>query len=445
LKVIHVLNYFLPEHIAGTEVYVFSLAKHLNPLGVTSYVVIPNFSSSENASYAFEGLTVHKYAETTKSNRDLIVGNKAPSGIHQFVELIKEINPDIVHFHEISGSNGITIHHIQATKEAGFKTFMTFHLAGMTCKTGTMMRHDKNICNGVMNEKICGTCFLHARKAGFLANPLIALSILASRMNINPLKWSYSVSTALGSVQVIKDLIFNFKILEKNTDKLIVLTDWYEKVLLSNGVDISKIKKIKQGLPLKVVKHSTAITTEVENNRLPIKLIYIGRIAPQKGLNDLLEAISNFNAAEFSLFIYGHSGDMLFEKEMRRKSSAMKHVFWMGKLEQTDVIPTLQLHDILCLCSTFSEMSPLVIQEAFAAGIPVLASNVPGNAEQIEHDYNGLLFQFKDPGSLTIQLKRILNEKELLDSLVSNISTPRSFSEVAHEYLEQYHHVLKNN
>lgn len=50
----------------------------------------------------------------------------------------------------------------------------------------------------------------------------------------------------------------------------------------------------------------------------------------------------------------------------------------------------------MSLCSTFSEMSPLVIQEAFAARLPVIASNVYGNAEQITHGENGLLFNFND-------------------------------------------------
>lgn len=49
-------------------------------------------------------------------------------------------------------------------------------------------------------------------------------------------------------------------------------------------------------------------------------------------------------------------------------------------------------HDVLCLCSTFSEMGPLVIHEAKAGGIPILAIYIFGNAEQIQDGVDGLVF-----------------------------------------------------
>ena len=88
-------------------------------------------------------------------------------------------------------------------------------------------------------------------------------------------------------------------------------------------------------------------------------------------------------------------------------------------------------------------MSPLVIQEAFAAGLPVIASNVYGNAEQIKHDVNGLLFRFKDVASLKEQLKRCINETFLLQELKKNLPPIRSFKEVGDAYEQLYKEVLR--
>ena len=99
-------------------------------------------------------------------------------------------------------------------------------------------------------------------------------------------------------------------------------------------------------------------------------------------------------------------------------------------------------YNALCLCSTITEMSPLVIQEAFAAGLPVIASNVYGNAEQITHGINGLLFNFNDPNDLLKQLKRCIDEKDLLQSLSKNIKPPRSFVELGNEHLQLYKSLL---
>jgi glycosyltransferase involved in cell wall biosynthesis len=87
-------------------------------------------------------------------------------------------------------------------------------------------------------------------------------------------------------------------------------------------------------------------------------------------------------------------------------------------------------------------MSPLVIQEAFAAGIPVIASNVYGNEEQIRHNMNGLLFDFNNVNDLRRQIIRCIKEPSLLQDLAKNIKSPRSFKEVGGEYLTLYKNLL---
>jgi glycosyltransferase involved in cell wall biosynthesis len=87
-------------------------------------------------------------------------------------------------------------------------------------------------------------------------------------------------------------------------------------------------------------------------------------------------------------------------------------------------------------------MSPLVIQEAFAAGIPVLASNVYGNAEQIQHNHNGLLFQFNNVADLRNQILRCIEEPSLLNNMSKNIKSPRTFEEVGEEYYQLYKSLL---
>ena len=120
----------------------------------------------------------------------------------------------------------------------------------------------------------------------------------------------------------------------------------------------------------------------------------------------------------------------------------MPFIQWKGALAHETVVKVMSQYDALCLCSTFSEMSPLVIQEAFAAGLPVIASNVYGNAEQIKHGVNGLLFNFNDPADLLKQLQRCIDEKELLSNLSRNILPPRSFEEVANDHVKLYNSLL---
>ena len=88
MKVIHVLNAYLPDQIAGTEIYVNALARELNNLGVESKVLIPNYGSTETIKYEYEGIEVIKYAEPTKASREIITGEKAPAGLDNFLEVL---------------------------------------------------------------------------------------------------------------------------------------------------------------------------------------------------------------------------------------------------------------------------------------------------------------------------------------------------------------------
>ena len=142
------------------------------------------------------------------------------------------------------------------------------------------------------------------------------------------------------------------------------------------------------------------------------------------------------------LDIYGQKGDDGYFNECIEKISRLDNICFKGSIKETTVVETIREYDILCLCSTFSEMSPLVIQEAFAAGIPVLASNVYGNAEQIVNGENGLLFKYNDVVSLKIAISKLIAEPDLLSKLKANIKPPLSFEVVKNEYKKLYKGLL---
>jgi glycosyltransferase involved in cell wall biosynthesis len=87
-------------------------------------------------------------------------------------------------------------------------------------------------------------------------------------------------------------------------------------------------------------------------------------------------------------------------------------------------------------------MSPLVIQEAYAARVPVLASDVLGNAEQISHNQNGLLFHFNSVVSLKEQLMRCIDEPGLLIEMKSKLPAPVFFDKTANTYFTIYQTLL---
>lgn len=441
MKILQVLNHFLPHQIAGTEVYTWALCKQLMKLGFEVTVLIPNFGSNDSLSYQYDGIDVLKYAEPSKVNRLLILGKKKPEGLKTFQSFVESYQPDIIHFHELGGSNGITYHHVEIAKTIVSKVVMTFHLASYSCRTGNLMYKGKKLCNGKISNTKCTKCYLENKGYSNLIPFLLPISTLCYWLKLDTSSWNMKLGTALSTSFLINKYKRDFRKLVENCDRVVTLTKWYEQILLLNGVPPSKIAFIPQGLP---IQHAFENERETKENDSILRLIFLGRISPFKGLDILIEAVSGLQEEKVRLDIFGSSQDDSYEKECREKSRHKQNIKWGGSLPQSQVIQSLRGYDALCLCSTFSEMSPLVIQEAFAAGIPVIASNVYGNAEQVKTNVNGLLFQFKSVKDLQKQLQRCIDEPNLLNKLKKNIQKPRSFEEVAYDYSMLYQAIIEH-
>ena len=87
--------------------------------------------------------------------------------------------------------------------------------------------------------------------------------------------------------------------------------------------------------------------------------------------------------------------------------------------------------DVLVLPSVWLENSPLVIKEAFAAGVPVVTSDLGGMAEQVRPEIDGLVFEPGNADALASQLRRLQTEPGLLERLGAGIRPPMTIEQDA--------------
>jgi glycosyltransferase involved in cell wall biosynthesis len=437
MKVIQVLNHFLPQQTAGTEIYTWALSKELLSSGIEVKVLIPNYGERNSLEYNYDGIFVHQYAEPSIVDRDLIMGFRDPEGLVWFSNFLELERPEIVHFHEFAGSNGIGLTHVREAKRLGLKVVITFHLSGNSCRTGTLMYKGKNLCSGKISEIKCSTCYLN-KKGLFLGAPIISgVSKLFEDLKINTSKWGNKIGTLLGTVNQINSLKHNMHELIDLADQVVSLTYWYQDVLKLNGVDPNKITLIQQGLPTKSMN-----VDKVNRKDDCLKLMFLGRISQFKGLHLLIDAIESLPETEVELTIFGNTDGTNYEMDLREKTKNKPNIYWAGNLLQELVIKEMNQHDLLCLCSTFSEMSPLVIQEAREACLPIIASNVYGNKEQLENGAGGILFEMNNVHSLKSQLLKILANRNLLQLYKKQIKPPTSFQVLGQKYINIYQKIL---
>lgn len=436
MKIIQVLNQFLPDHVAGTEMYVLGLLANLDKTLYESVVVIPNYGESSKSEYIYEDLRIIKYAEPSVVDRELQMGRRKPDGLDYFIEVLKREKPDIVHFQELAGSNGIALHHVIAAKELGYKVIMTLHVVRNTSVTNLPDASVDvfNIRQGAMN---------FYRQKGFSKNNAFALysgAVFLQKLKIDTSKLG-KIGTALSVPQLVKKKKENFLKLVTTSDKMIAISHWYYNALLNAGVDKNKLVFIQQGI--------NAIPVNSRGGAKPekrLKLIFVGRISHFKGVKMLINVVRQIPGEEVLLDIYGDSGeDKNYISDCHKLVEGIPHINFKGRLSPKEVIGTMSEYDLMIHPSTITEMSPLVIREAFAAGIPVLSSDNEGSREQVKDGINGWLFEMNNEEDLSKKLKMLIDKPGLLKEAAEHFPLIRTFKAVALEYQKIYEEVTSKN
>ncbi len=431
----------MPMHMAGTEIYVHTLAQGQQQAGHEVAVLIPHFEFYHPGvfrhSYEYDGITVHQYQEYgDPRNRALQSGKRDEASLRPFREVLESVKPDIIHFHEFTRSIGLSVHHLRVAKSTGAKVFFTMHLSGYTCNTNNLIR-GKELCNGKIQEYGCSVCSLKTffNFPGVLATPIAGAGMLLRSMGLTGKMPAGKLTTLLSMPAAIARISRELIAVSAVTDKMITLSEWYKQMLIENGVPADKIAVVPQALSI------TGAARPATRNLLPVKplrIVFVGRVQHQKGVHLLVEAMKAFTTDQVTLDIYGKEEDTDYYRQCRSQSQDMTSIAWKGPIARDQVLTMLGQYHLLCLPSAFSEMSPLVVQEAFAAGIPVLASRVYGNAEQVKHGFNGLLFDFNSSASLRQRIAQVVGHPEQLEQLRNNIIPPRTFDWVSAAYLQLY-------
>jgi len=103
----------------------------------------------------------------------------------------------------------------------------------------------------------------------------------------------------------------------------------------------------------------------------------------------------------------------------------------MGAYQPAQVARLLEPLDVVVVPSLWYENAPLVISEAFASRLPVVASRLGGMAEMVHDGVDGMLFEPGDSKDLARVLGRLARDRAWLASLREGVRPPRSLEEDA--------------
>ena len=144
------------------------------------------------------------------------------------------------------------------------------------------------------------------------------------------------------------------------------------------------------------------------------RLICVGRLSPEKGHLGLLEAYANLltKGIDAELVLVGDGPEKSKIEQTVSRLKLGERVLLTGMLAEGATLAELSKADILVVAS-FMEGLPVVLMEAMALGIPVVATRVAGIPELVVEDQTGLLFTPSNWGELAQQLYKLLDDPQL--------------------------------
>lgn len=149
-----------------------------------------------------------------------------------------------------------------------------------------------------------------------------------------------------------------------------------------------------------------------------LQIICVGRLSPEKGHAGLIVAIDRLvrAGAELHLTMVGDGPERAGLQHLSNDLGLRDRVTFAGAMTEHDTLEAVARSDVLVLAS-FMEGLPIVLMEALAMGVPVVASRVAGIPEVVEEEITGLLFQPGNWAQLEIALGRIERDPSLREAL----------------------------
>lgn len=180
---------------------------------------------------------------------------------------------------------------------------------------------------------------------------------------------------------------------------------------------LEEIKCVGNAIPVEeYARHPEAGSRwRKENGIHPNEVVVsvLGRLSEQKNPALAIRAVAACDDAvkKNTRLVFGGTGPMLPSLQgLARDLGLTERVVWAGV--QSDVVPLLSTSDVLVMCSDW-EGTPLVVMEAMAVGVPVIATAVGAVPAMVEHGITGFVVPVRDCGALTKALNLACGNPQL--------------------------------
>ncbi|MBM7460248.1 glycosyltransferase family 4 protein [Rhodococcus coprophilus] len=227
--------------------------------------------------------------------------------------------------------------------------------------------------------------------------------------------------------------------LANESDALITCSaSMYDEVTALYGPDLPQISVIRNGIDI-----TTWSYRERAPRSGPPRLLYVGRLEYEKGVQDAIAALPRIRRFHpgTTLVVAGEGTQSDWLREQARVHRVARSVSFVGNLDHTELLGWLHTADAIVLPSRYEPFG-IIALEAAAAGTPLVASTAGGLGEAVVHGSTGLSFPPGDVAALTSAVRETLDDpaaaQERARAARARLTDDFDWGQVAEETVQVY-------
>ncbi|MBX6366509.1 MAG: glycosyltransferase family 4 protein [Rhodospirillales bacterium] len=335
------------------------------------------------------------------------ISNRAVADLSgAFRQYLLSVKPDIVHFHHVLGLGVEALFEVRRTLPEA-RIVITFHEYLSICLNhGQMVKTARNQLCSSASPAECNGCFPDLSPARIFQRELFIKSHL----------------------QIADAFVSPSRFLIDRYVRWGLPADRFH--MLENGIETAHVTPPR----------------EIAAGTRRARFGFFGQITQFKGVHVLLDAVGRVPrelwGEDAALCMFG--GNLENQPEAFQKSfsvlveKAGRRAKFYGSYRNDEMPRLMQQVDWVIVPSIWWENSPLVIQEAFLHGRPLIVADIGGMAEKVTHGTNGLHFRVGSAEDLADRIAEALTTPGLWERLREGAPKPISHQEAAEQHLALY-------
>jgi glycosyltransferase involved in cell wall biosynthesis len=438
LRVLHAIHDFLPRHRAGSEIYAFELCRELMS---RHHVTVVCAEYDPTRRHGHVEWRVHGGLAVVEIVNNWACGSFAdtyrPAVItEQLDHVLHAVQPDVLHVHNLLN---LSFDLPALARARGIPVVATLHDYTLVCASGGQRVHraERHVCYAIDADR-CARCFpdspfsAQASLAGMASLPgPVTRAAMAFKRRVprfvshvaRAAAHAPGASLRVSRADIEKRLeaareVFN------NVDLFVAPSSSIASEFAVLGLERAKIRVLDYGFP-------AMPRPAARKGGGPLRIGYVGTLVWHKGVHVLIDAVRRLQPDMYELHVFGSVDTHPEYAREIQAAAAGCPVQFHGGFDPVQLPEVYGRFDVLAVPSIWLENSPLVIHEAYMAGVPVVGSRIGGIVDLVKDGVNGLLCEPGSPDDLARVLSGLARCPERLAELSRELPAVRSIDEDA--------------